>query len=85
MWLAYQSLLQCIDSMTQFCVCVAQAPSDGTVTVTLQPGNSTIGTTAVVPNAVIGASTATITRPFIDGATYGYGTQAGAGYHPLFC
>ncbi|CAL8465926.1 g5462 [Coccomyxa elongata] len=52
------------------------APPDGTVTVTLQPGNSSIGTAAVVPNAAIGASTATITRPFIDGATYGYGMQA---------
>ncbi|BDA48294.1 hypothetical protein COCOBI_11-5540 [Coccomyxa sp. Obi] len=51
-------------------------PADGTVTITLQPYNKTIGTATVVPNTAIGASTATITRPFIDGATYGYGTQS---------
>lgn len=54
-----------------------QLPPDGTVTISLQPGNVAIGSAPVVPNAATGAATATIVRPFIDGATYGYGSHTG--------
>ncbi|CAL8465922.1 g5458 [Coccomyxa elongata] len=49
-------------------------PADGTVTFTLAPSKTPLGTVPVVPTA--GSAVAKLTVPFIDGATYGYGAQS---------
>ncbi|BDA48297.1 hypothetical protein COCOBI_11-5570 [Coccomyxa sp. Obi] len=52
----------------------AGVPADGTVTFTLAPSATPLGTVPVVPTA--GSAVAKLTVPFIDGATYGYGTHS---------
>ncbi|KAK9902060.1 hypothetical protein WJX75_002972 [Coccomyxa subellipsoidea] len=59
----------------------AQVPPDGTVTISLQPGNIAIGSAPVVPNAATGSATATIVRPFVDGSTYGYAAQTATAFY----
>ncbi len=53
----------------------AQVPADGTVTFTLAPSTTPLGTVPVVPTA--GSAVAKLTVPFVDGASYGYVAQSG--------
>ncbi|BDA48295.1 hypothetical protein COCOBI_11-5550 [Coccomyxa sp. Obi] len=52
----------------------AGVPADGTVTFTLAPSSTPLGTVPVVPTAT--SAVAKLTIPFVDGATYGYGAHA---------
>ena len=60
--------------LTCWSVC-PQVPADGTVTFTLAPSSTPLGTVPVVPG--VGSAVARLTVPFVDGATYGYGAHAG--------
>ncbi len=54
----------------------AQVPTDGTVSIILQPGGFPVGTQAVVTDKLLGSATATLTVSAEK--IYGFGAQTGA-------
>ena len=57
----------------------AQVPTDGTISIILQPSGFPVGSLAVVTNTLLGSATATLTVS--AERVYGYGAQTGAPAH----